>query len=77
MDFKQAEKKFKQLKAQFEMGELPEAEFKNQLEKLMIRDEQGSWWIIGYETGRWYRHDGTSWVQTKLSDSALQKSVII
>ena len=66
MDFKQAENRFKQLKAQFEAGTLTEPEFKAQLDKLMIQDEQGNWWMIGYETELWYRHDGTSWVKTDL-----------
>jgi alpha-glucoside transport system substrate-binding protein len=63
MDFQQAEKRFKQLKAQFEAGTLTETEFKTQLEELMVQDERGDWWMIGYETERWYRHDGTNWVQ--------------
>jgi len=29
----------------------------------MIQDEQGRWWMIGYETGQWYYHDGTKWVR--------------
>jgi hypothetical protein len=58
MDFKQAEKRFKQLKAQFTEGTLSEAKFKAQLEELMLQDERGSWWLIGYETEQWYRHDG-------------------
>jgi len=64
MDFQQAEKKFKQLKMQFEAGNLTEAEFKSQLEELMVQDEGGNWWMIGYETELWYRHDGKEWVQT-------------
>jgi hypothetical protein len=77
MDFQQAENRFKRLKAQFEAGTLSETEFRVQLEGLMIRDEQGSWWMIGYETGLWYRHDGTNWVRTDLSSVPTQKSVLI
>src|SRR6266542_1988229 len=73
MDFRQVENKFKRLKAQFEAGTLTEAEFKTKLEDLMIRDEQGSWWMIGYETELWYRHNGMNWVQTDSSDSPSQK----
>lgn len=73
MDFNQAEKKFKQLKAQFEAGKLTEAEFKTKLEELMVQDESGSWWMIGYETERWYRHDGKNWVQTNPTREPLQK----
>lgn len=63
MDFNQAEKKFKDLKTKFEAGALSENEFKTQLEELMVQDEGGSWWMIGYETDLWYRHDGTNWIQ--------------
>lgn len=63
MDFRRANEEFKRLKAQFEAGQLAEAEFKAELRKRMVQDEQGAWWMIGYETERWYRHDGTSWVQ--------------
>lgn len=64
MEFKQAEKEFEKLKAQFAAGTLSEAKFKSQLEELMLQDKQGSWWMIGYETEKWYRYDGKDWVQT-------------
>jgi hypothetical protein len=76
MDFQQAENRLKQLKTQFEAGTLTEADLKTKLENLMIRDEQGHWWMIGYETERWYRHDGTNWVQTNLPGSPLQQKSI-
>lgn len=63
MDFKQAENRFRQLKSQFASGALSEQEFKSQLEDLMFQDERGDWWMIGYETEKWYRNDGTDWVQ--------------
>ena len=61
MDFGQADEKFKQLKARYKAGELTEAEFKSQLQDLMVQDEGGAWWMIGYETGQWYVHDGQHW----------------
>jgi oligopeptide transport system substrate-binding protein len=63
MDFSKVEAEFQRLKRQFEAGALTEAEFKAQLQNLMIQDEQGRWWMIGYETGQWYYHDGTKWVR--------------
>lgn len=63
MDFTQAEEKFKQLKAKFIEGKFSEAKFKSQLAELMVQDEDGNWWMIGYETERWYRNNGTDWVQ--------------
>lgn len=52
MDFEQAEKSFKQIKAQFVSGTLNESDFKTRLEELMVQDDQGGWWMIGYETER-------------------------
>ena len=63
MDFSQVEAEFQRLKGQFEDGAITEDEFKAQLQELMIEDEEGKWWIIGYETGQWYYHDGEKWVQ--------------
>jgi hypothetical protein len=63
MDFARVEAEYERLKAQFETGGLTEDEFKAQLQELMIEDEQGRWWILGYETGQWYVHDGEQWVQ--------------
>ena len=62
MDFSQVEAQYTRLKAQFAAGALSEADFKARLQGLMIEDEQGRWWIIGYETGQWYVHDGEQWV---------------
>jgi hypothetical protein len=70
MDFVRVEAEFRRLKAQFERGALTEEEFKAQLEELMIEDEQGRWWILGYETGQWYVHDGEQWVQQELPRAA-------
>jgi len=75
MDFKQAEEEFRQLKARFEAGELTEPEIKAQLQDLMVQDGQGSWWIIGFETERWYRHDGTSWVQADPPGGLSQEAI--
>jgi hypothetical protein len=64
MNFKDAEEKFKQIKSQFISGILSEAEFKARLEEMMIQDEEGKWWMIGFESGQWYFNDGTSWVRS-------------
>ena len=75
MDFQQTENRFKQLKAQFEAGTLTEDKFKSQLEELMVRDDTGSWWMLGYETERWYRHNGKEWIQTDLKSGHVEQLV--
>ena len=58
------ERQFRTLKKQFEAGAVNETQFKAKLADLMFQDEQGRWWMIGYETGQWYRHDGEQWVRS-------------
>ena len=51
------------LRQELTAGRLTEERFKAQLRELMVQDERGTWWMIGYETGEWYLHDGTNWVR--------------
>ena len=66
MKFTETEAQFRQLKAQYNAGDLSETDFKARLQDLMIQDEQGRWWMVGYETGQWYVHDEEKWVQGSL-----------
>lgn len=61
MTFSEVEAQYRTLKTQHEAGTLSEADFKARLQELMVEDDQGRWWIIGYETGQWYVHDGQQW----------------
>jgi hypothetical protein len=63
MNFQKVEEKFKLLKSQHVEGQLADSELKSKLDDLMIQDNQGRWWMIGYETGQWYYNDGTQWVR--------------
>ena len=74
MNFEEAERKFKQLRGQFEAGTLTEAEFKKQLEDLMVEDKQGNWWMIGYKSELWYRYNGKDWIQTNPPHGSLTSS---
>ena len=74
MDFAPVETKFRESKEKYDAGAITEEEFKAQLEELMIQDEEGRWWMIGYETGQWYYHDGEEWVPSKLPGRATAKA---
>ena len=63
MDFVQVEKEVVKLRQDVAAGRLAEEQFKAQLREMMVEDTDGNWWMVGYETGEWYRHDGTDWVR--------------
>ena len=68
--FAQIEGEVARLRQALVAGRLTEQQVKAQLHELMVQDEHGNWWMVGYETGKWYRHDGTDWV---LSDPPLAR----
>jgi hypothetical protein len=63
MDFAQVEEKVAKLRRDLAAGRLTEEQFKTQLREMMVEDVDGNWWMVGYETGEWYRHDGSDWVR--------------
>jgi LysM repeat protein len=63
MDFQDLQRRYDELREQFGAGEISEEEFKSELEELQLKDEQGVFWTIGAQTGKWYRYDGRDWVQ--------------
>ena len=65
MQLAEIEREYQRLKAQRASGALSEADLKARLQELMVEDEQGRWWMIGYETGQWYVHDGEKWVRAE------------
>lgn len=63
MNFAQVEKEVAQLRQELDADRLTEEQFKTRLRELMVEDEDGNWWMVGYETGEWYRHDSADWVR--------------
>jgi hypothetical protein len=63
MNFAEVEREVAKLRQDLTAGRLTEEQFKARLREMMVEDEQGNWWMVGYETGQWYRHDGTDWVR--------------
>jgi hypothetical protein len=64
-DFERVEKEAQALAARFEAGDLTEDDLKARLKELMIQDGRGRWWMIGYETGRWYVHTEEGWSESE------------
>ncbi len=70
MDFRQAEQAYRKLKAQYDAGQLTEDRMRAALSELMVQDDQGRWWVLGYETGTWYVHDGEKWIPGQPPETA-------
>lgn len=60
--FEETARRFAQLKAQFQAGQLDTAAYEAALHELMVEHE-GVFWTLGAEMEIWYRHDGAQWVQ--------------
>ena len=52
--FIQVVEAFKVLKTKFQSGDISRQEFIDEMKKLRIRDDQGRFWMIGAQTGKWY-----------------------
>jgi len=63
MDFHDLQRRYDELREQFDAGMISEQEIRDQLEGLQLKDEQGRYWTIGAQSGKWYYYDGRSWVQ--------------
>jgi LysM repeat protein len=63
MDFQEASRRYAELRQQFDAGEIDEEEFQDEIEGLQVQDEEGIYWTIGAQTGKWYRFDGQDWVR--------------
>ncbi len=63
MDFPEAERKFNELQARVQRGEpLSEDQYQEELAKLMVQDDHGTFWSLEPGTGRWLYFDGTEWL---------------
>jgi hypothetical protein len=63
IDFSEAEEKFRELQARVQHGEpLSEEQYQEELAKLMVQDDHGTFWSLEPGTGRWLFFNGTEWV---------------
>jgi len=59
--FKETENKYIELKSMLDFGSISSEDLKLKLKKMMIRDDDGNYWMIGSNTGKWYIYNGTDW----------------
>lgn len=61
--YRHAEDEYFKLRGQFDTGRITQERFDEKLRALMIQDEQGRYWMLGADSGKWYFYDGAKWVQ--------------
>ena len=62
MDFESAEQRYGQLKTLRDRGDIDASEFRVEVAKLLLRDAEGSFWMMDPETGEWFRNHGEGWI---------------
>jgi len=60
--FREADRRYAELKRQHEAGEISGEEFDAQLKQMMVQDDEYRWWAKSRKTGQWHYHDGSAWV---------------
>jgi hypothetical protein len=62
MTFEEAGARFAQLRAQYQAGALPPAQYQQMLAQLQVQDPAGRWWQIEPNSGQWVTWNGSQWV---------------
>lgn len=75
--FSQVNEAFEALKSRFQAGEISRQDFIEGMKKLRIRDDEGRFWMIGAQTGKWYFFDGKDWIQSEPPSQAAKAAICI
>jgi hypothetical protein len=62
MDTQEAERRYAELKRQFDAGTIGVDDFNAERQRLMVQDDEGRWWCKSVDNGEWNYHDGGAWV---------------
>jgi Cohesin domain len=61
--FKKAEDEYFRLKGRLSAGRMTQEQFEAALKDLMVQDAQGRYWMLGVDSGKWFVHNGQTWVE--------------
>lgn len=62
--FKDVQDSVVKLKKKFRQGKISQQEYIDRLKKLRLKTEDGRFWTIGEQSGKWYYFDGMEWIQS-------------
>jgi hypothetical protein len=62
MDFQEAERRYTELKRQFDAGTISVDDFNAERQRLMVQDDEGRWWARSANDDEWNYYDGSAWI---------------
>ncbi len=65
---------FLQLRALYQARRMDASTFRTELEKMIVSDGSGGYWMIGLQSGRWYWFNGYEWVQREPPTTPLKQA---
>jgi hypothetical protein len=68
---------FDRLTIRFRGGEISRREYIESLKRMRFKDDDGRFWMIGSQTGKWYCHDADGWVQSSPPSLSEKKAICI
>lgn len=75
--FREAEATFGRLRERFRAKKISQQEFSDSLKQLRIKDDDGRFWAIGSQSGRWYVHERGQWVEAKPPSQMERKAICV
>ncbi|MDP2957399.1 MAG: zinc ribbon domain-containing protein [Longimicrobiales bacterium] len=75
--FREAEDTFALLREKFNDRRISQKEFVDSLKQLRIKDDEGRFWVIGAQSGKWYAFEGGEWVEAKPPSQMERKAICI
>jgi hypothetical protein len=75
--FREAEATFNRLREKFQAKKISQQEYSDSLKQLRIKDDDGRFWAIGSQTGRWYVHERGQWLEAKPPSQMERKAICI
>jgi len=63
-EFKDLEETLEELRRQYREREITREEFTEQLKELRLKDDEGHFWMIGAQSGKWYYKEGNNWIRS-------------
>lgn len=61
MAFEQAERRLQEIRSLREAGQMDEATYRLEVARLLLRDEQGTFWLLDAGSGQWLYNCGDGW----------------